>query len=68
MSSYGSVLVSFLPAAVACQREDVANISSPYAHFSLELGREVNSLEVITEIDPFAFEEIFGEIGGAWGK
>lgn len=68
MSSYGSFLVPFHPVAVACQREDIANISSPYAHFSLELGREVNSLEVITEIDPFAFEEIFGEIGGAWGE
>ena len=32
----------------------------------MELQQEVNSLAVITEIDPFDIAEILGEIGGFW--
>ncbi|CAN0361929.1 unnamed protein product [Ascophyllum nodosum] len=47
-------------------KSDVADIYNPYAHFSLEVAQEINSLEVITEIDPLEIAEIFGEVGGAW--
>ena len=53
---------------VARQKSDVADIYNPYAHFSLEVAQEINSLEVITEIDPLEIAEIFGEVGGAWGE
>ncbi|CAN0397306.1 unnamed protein product [Ascophyllum nodosum] len=45
---------------------NVTDIYNPYAHFSLEVAQDINSLETITEIDPLEIAEIFGEVGGAW--
>ena len=53
---------------VAHQKINVTDIYNPYAHFSLEVAQDINSLETITEIDPLEIAEIFGEVGGAWGK
>lgn len=49
-------------------RKDVANssITKPYARLSLELKQQSDSWEIITEINPFEFAEMFGNIGGFW--
>lgn len=34
----------------------------------MEIARETDSLEVITEVDPLQIAEIFGNVGGFWGE
>ena len=34
----------------------------------MEVARETNSLEEITEIDPLEIAEMFGNVGGFWGE
>lgn len=34
----------------------------------MEIAQTTDSLEIITEIDPLEIAEIFGNIGGFWGK
>ena len=41
---------------------------SPYTWLSMEVARETNSLEEITEIDPLEIAEMFGNVGGFWGE
>lgn len=41
---------------------------NPYAWLSMEIAQLTDSLETITEIDPLEVAEIFGNIGGFWGK
>lgn len=45
-----------------------SNLTSPYAHLSMEIQQEPNSLEIVTEIDPLDVAEMLGNIGGFWGK
>ena len=45
---------------------NITGIRAPYAYLATELQQESDSLAIITEIDPFVFTEILGEIGGFW--
>ena len=44
------------------------SLQSPYAHASLLVHQEFNSLETVTEVDPMNVAEIFGNVGGFWGE
>lgn len=43
------------------------NLTSPYAHLSMEIQQEPSSFEIITEVDPLDVAELLGNIGGFWG-
>ncbi|CAB1108528.1 unnamed protein product [Ectocarpus sp. CCAP 1310/34] len=56
-----------LSVSTATHRDKVnAAIDKPYAQLSLQFQQEPNSLEVITENDPFDLAEMFGNVGGFW--
>lgn len=44
------------------------NATAPHAYLSMELAQDVDSYEKIKEIDPLEIAEIFGSVGGFWGK
>ncbi len=44
------------------------SITKPYARLSLEIKQQFDSWKIITEADPFAIAEMFGNIGGFWGE
>lgn len=44
------------------------SVQSPYASFYLKIKQAPTSLEVITEINPLALAELFGNVGGFWGE
>ncbi|CAN0252357.1 unnamed protein product [Ascophyllum nodosum] len=49
------------------KRDDkIKSIINPYAYLTMEIAQQTDSLVTITEINPFAFAEIFGQIGGFW--
>ena len=44
------------------------DIINPYAFVDAEIKQNMNSLEIVTEIDPLDVGEILGSIGGFWGE
>ena len=44
------------------------DIIYPYAFVDVQIKQEINSLEIVTEIDPLDVGEILGSIGGFWGE
>ncbi|CAB1109090.1 unnamed protein product [Ectocarpus sp. CCAP 1310/34] len=57
-----------LSVSTATHRDKVnAAIDKPYAQLSLQFQQEPNSLEIMTENDPFDLAEMFGNVGGFWG-
>ncbi|CAM9349566.1 unnamed protein product [Ectocarpus sp. 13 AM-2016] len=56
-----------LSVSTATHRDKVNTaIDKPYAQLSLQFQQEPNSLQVITENDPFDLAEMFGNVGGFW--
>ncbi|CAN0113795.1 unnamed protein product [Ascophyllum nodosum] len=49
------------------KRDDkIKSTVNPYAYLAMEIAQQTDSLVTVTEINPFAVAEIFGQVGGFW--